>query len=139
MKNCSHLSVYDVFNFITVGYWLVTDEKWMGAIKKHLLFEKTEGSGFYTSFKLPGALPDENLKADFERHVRTHMEPGKQDLLEAVADIDIEAVKGFESLYVKICFALVLYHTLRSNYEHAPDHDPENDPEKVQDLLAVFG
>ena len=128
--NCLSISIFDLWNILIVGSWLNKNTKWTAAIKKHLMFEKNENSGFYSGFTLPEVTT--NLKADFEMHVRKHMEPGKQELLEEIADIDIDAVTGFESLYVKICFALVVYHA------RLQAEDARISLERVQEMLEMF-
>ena len=146
--NCSNISVFDLWNILIVGSWLNKNTKWTAAIKKHLMFEKNENSGFYFGFALPkdGIAIHDSLKADFEMHVRKHMEPGKQELLEEIADIDIDAVTGFESLYVKICFALVVYHArlqaedacLQAEDARSQAEDARINPERLQELLEMF-
>lgn len=129
--NCSSISVFDLWNILVVGYWLNNNTIWTAVIKNHLMFEKNEISGFYSGFALPEDTT--NLKADFEMHVCKHMEPGKQELLEEITAIDIDAVKGFESLYVKICFSLVIYH-----FNLQASEDARISPEKVQEMLEIF-
>jgi len=139
--NCLSISVFDLWNVLLVGYWLNKNTKWTAVIKKHLMFEKNENSGFYSGFVLPkdGIAIHDSLKADFEMHVRKHMEPGKQELLEEIADIDIDAVIGFESLYVKICFALVVYHACKQAEDACKQaKDALISPERVQEMLEIF-
>ena len=122
------------------GFCFDKHQNWMDVIGKHLTFAKNEGSGFYTRFKLPEAIDEslkESLKESFKVHVTAFMYDA--DYWQLLYDINAiiktqdstcgVVVDDFNNLYIKICFALVIYHA---------DNNTKIERVRLQNLLELY-